>query len=165
MESAAWGLIGTAVGALASIATTWLTAQSTSKREMEKLREDRLERARAFQRQTLLELQDAIYDALRLTVRTYTEDLKAAKDGNPWGKTPLSAEVNEGLMLANRRVSILVERVVDDELRAKVKSLMQASTHITYSRSKDEAEFGMKRSDLETPPVFELIGQLLRKYY
>jgi len=104
MDSAVWGLLGTVVGALSSIATTWLTALSMSKREQDKLREDRFERARAFQRQTLIELQDAIHDAMRLASRAFIEDDKAARAGKEWGRNMLSGEVDEGLRVAQRRV-------------------------------------------------------------
>jgi hypothetical protein len=77
MESAIWGLIGTVVGALASIGTTWLTTISSSKLQKEKAQEDRLERANAFQRETLLELQEALHDTLRLVSRAYIQDCES----------------------------------------------------------------------------------------
>ena len=54
MDAAVWGLIGTVVGALASIGTAWLAAHSTSRRELAKLDAERTERMHGFQRQTLL---------------------------------------------------------------------------------------------------------------
>lgn len=165
MDSAAWGLLGTAVGALASIATTLLTTRSASERELAKLREDRSERARAFQRQTLLDLQDALHDAFRLVARAHLEDEKAAHEGKPWGKNKLSDEVNEGLLVSQRRVAILVERVADDDLRSKLKSLAQTTGHVTLARSRDESEFGMSKGTGELTNVLEAIGTVLRQHY
>lgn len=165
MDSAVWGLLGTVVGALSSIATTWLTALSMSKREQDKLREDRFERARAFQRQTLIELQDAIHDAMRLASRAFIEDDNAARAGKEWGRNMLSDDVDEGLRVAQRRVAILSDRVADDDLRASVKSLMQVNTQVALARSKGEAESAMAQATSGAPSVLEHIGILLRQNY
>jgi uncharacterized protein (DUF2235 family) len=86
MDSAIWGLIGTIVGAAASVITTWLTASNETKREQAARREERFERARDFQRQTLIELQDVLHDTVRLVSKAHHEDCMAAKNGQSWGK-------------------------------------------------------------------------------
>ena len=77
MDAAIWGLIGTVVGAAASIVTTWLATRTSYRLQQDKLREERAKRASAFQRQTLIELQEEFHDALRLINRAHIEDLRA----------------------------------------------------------------------------------------
>jgi len=66
---AIWGLIGALIGALASIATTWITTCNASTQQIASAEYARSEQNRAFQRETLLELQMAVSDLMRLVSR------------------------------------------------------------------------------------------------
>ena len=125
MESAAWGFVGTIAGALASIATTWLSALHTARLQDRKAGEERLERSRAFQTETLLELQEAFHDSLRLIAKAYLEDREGYRLTGVWGDSSLSEEVSEGVCLGMRRVKLLSERVSDDSLRLAVDASMK----------------------------------------
>lgn len=164
MDSAAWGLLGTVVGAVASIVTTWLTTRNATNLELKRAREDRSERARAFQQDTLTNLEDAIHDALRLMARAHIETDKAATRGVHWDKVILPDEIDEGFRLATRKVTLLVDRVSDDTLRYQVKLLMQIGTRVILARNKDESEVAMAQASEASPPVFERIGVLLRQH-
>ena len=165
MESAVWGLIGTIVGASASTATTWLSNQASSKRQREQAREDRAERSNIFQRQTLLELQGSIHDALRLVNRAYIEDCNAHRTTKNWTVNMLTDEVNEGIRLAHRSVAILVERVSEGALRTEVKTLMSSVTSVLLARSEREAKFQIEKTSADASLVLERIGTVLRKHY
>lgn len=165
MDAAIWGLLGTIVGAVASIATSWLAGHSSYRLQRERACEERVERASSFQRQTLLELQEAIHDALRLLNRAHIEDRAAHRATNEWGNNMLSEEVNEGIRLAQRRVSILVERVTDDDLRTKVKTLMSGATHLIRSRNEQESHFYLGKTAEDAGQVLERIGTVLRHHY
>lgn len=165
MDAAIWGLIGTIVGALASIGTTWLSARGAHVLQREKSREARAERASEFQRQTLLDLQDAIHEALRLVHQAYFEDLAAHHQTKEWGMNMLSDEVNEGVRLALRRVSILVERVADDELRSMVKKLMSGVTQVLLSHNQQESRLYIEKMSVDTGQVLERVGAALRHHY
>src|SRR5258706_789194 len=121
MDSAAWGLIGTLVGALASIGTTFLTTRNAHRLQVVTKENERVERANAFQRQTLLDLQEALHDALRLTTQGHIQDREAHQGGMDWGKNMLDEPVNEDFRLAQRRVAILIERISEDSLRTRIK--------------------------------------------
>lgn len=165
MDAAVWGLIGTLVGAFASISTSWLATRTSSRLQQEKLNDERRERARTFQRQTLLDLQEAIHDALRLVNRGYIEDYQANRSTKAWGKNMLSEEVNEGIRLAQRRVAMLVERVADDELRMQIKTLSGRTGQVILSKSEQEARLYLEQSALEAERVFERLGVALRLHY
>jgi hypothetical protein len=165
LEAAFWGLIGTLVGGLTSICTTWLSSQTTYKIQSSKTAEDRAERAKEFQRKTLLELQEAIHDTLRLSTRAHMEDFQVHRQTGEWGRALLSPELNEALRLARRQVAILVERVNDETLREAVKSLMRLSAEGGLARSELEAEGNQQALLLATVPLFENLGSVLRSHY
>jgi len=165
MESAIWGLVGTIVGALASIGTTWIAAQSASKLQKHSSSHERAERERAFQRETLLELQDALHDGLRMMARAHLENGVSFKQSGEWGKSLLSEEVNEGIRLANRKVSILIERVANDPLRSELKDIMKASGQVSLAKSQAEAEANFNRAIFAANDVMERLGNVLRSLY
>jgi hypothetical protein len=113
----------------------------------------------------LLDLQEAIHDALRLLHRTYLEDSQAHRTTNEWGKSNLSDEVNEGVRLAQRKVAILVERVADDGVRTDVKAPMSTAADTLLARSEGEASLSLKRSSGDATQALEKIGIAVRKHY
>ena len=165
MDAAAWGLIGTLVGALASIATTWIASRSAHRIQSEKQAEERAERAKEFQRETLLALQEAIHDALRLNTQAYFEDVAVFKKSGVWGRGLLSDEVRDGLRLSCRRVAILIERVADASLRTDVKSLMGVAVKCGFAQDEQEAERYQFELSERMTPLLERIGGVLRSHY
>jgi hypothetical protein len=165
MEAAAWGLLGTLVGAMASIATAWMASRSSNRIQSEKHAEERAERAKEFQRETLLALQEAIHDALRLNARAHFEDVASFRKTGRWGRELLSDEVNDGLILSRRKVAILIERVVDASLRTDVKSLMRVAAKGGFAQSEQEAEMNLFELSERMTPLLENIGSVLRSHY
>lgn len=166
MESAIWGFVGTICGTLSSIVTTCLLTQNSFRLQSAKTREEQVERANAFQRQTLLELQESIHDCLRLVVRAHNEDLVAHRTTKKtWGTIHLSDDINEGIRLALRKVSILTERVSDNPVRVEVKALMTTATKALYASSEQEAQFHLSNALMEAEQVLEHAGSVLRSHY
>lgn len=162
MESAVWGLIGTLVGAIASIATTWISSRNASFMQNSAAQLEREEQHRSFQRDTCVELQDALLDLLRLSTRAHLEEKKAFAQTGAWGKQELSDEVNVAERLAITRVVILKERVSDDALRSDISSLLERLTRLALARSRSEAADLEGTISLNGPAVMEHIGQVLR---
>lgn len=165
MESAIWGLIGTAVGAFSSIGTTWLSTRNSLKLQNQNAQDQRAEVARAFQRQTLLELQEAILDELRLIGRAHIEDCAAYNKSGNWGSVMFSEEVNEGIRLAHRRVVILSERVTDESLRKEVAILLDLMIQALFEKTYDDAKGGLDRMSTKSYQVLGNLGTVLRKHY
>jgi hypothetical protein len=165
VDAALWGLIGTIVGALASIGTTWISGRHAVSLQRQAASLDRLERARAFQRETLIELQDALHDALRMVTRAHLEDVAAFKKGEKWGSSFLSAEVNEGVRLAARRVSILIERVANDALRSDLKKIAGATGQVCLANSEAEGQASLEHAYATGNNVTQHIGSVLRSLY
>jgi len=160
-----WGFIGTIVGACVSILTAWLSINSNRLVQETKAKEERQERANTFQRDTLLEMQQSVHDVLRLVHRAYIEDCKSLHEGTPWQKAKLSDELNESVRLALSKVSILVERIADDEVRLEVKTLTSIASQAMHARSESEAREHLEHSQVEGIRVFESLGRALRAKY
>ena len=84
MESALWGLLGTIAGAAASIATTVIASRNAASLQSTAATLEREEKARAFQRDTLIELQDAVHDELRAVALVYLADDAAYRESRTW---------------------------------------------------------------------------------
>lgn len=165
MEAALWGLLGTIVGALASIGTTWLSGRSAAALQREASSFERHERMRAFQRETLLALQDAFHEAMRMTARIFVEDHKIYGETGTWGRSAISAELDEASRNANRRLSILIERVANDVLRNELNDVHFQSTRIVLATSLDEAASLQTDLSNRSTAALKQLGTVLRTLY
>ena len=166
MEPALWGLIGTVVGAAASIGTTWLTNKNAANLQTAARNAELLENKRAFQRETIVELQDAFHNAIRNISVAHLEDRRAHASGAPWGKDLLPNDLSEQIRLSNRRVMLLVERVHNDQLRDLVKSVLAEANAVTTATSSEaEAVARLDRATMLSVRAIELSGTVLRELY
>lgn len=165
MNAAVWGLIGTIVGALASMGAAFLTTRASQRALEAKVREERLDRFRSFQQETLFKLAENLHEFLRLYTRAYVEDREAHDAHGTWQRSPLSDEVNEGLMLSARKVSILIERVADDDLRHSMKQLMGAAAARQVTHDVQAGEQDFLRTTVVGRSVLEQLGAVLRATY
>ena len=127
-------LAGAIIGYALRIAEGWLQERRAAGR-------DREARRREFQRDTLIELQDVMADVVRAVGAAHHEDSTAFKKTGKWGETLLSKEVDDLDFQSRRRMGILRERVLDDELRQAVDELSAAAvaTTVPIPRSEDDA--------------------------
>ena len=158
-------LIGTIVGAAASIITTVLANKSAHHMQERSDAQDRAERARAFQRETLLEVQETIQGALRLMARIYFEDQKTASTSGSWGSELLPTELNEEFAQANRNLVIKIQRVADDSVRDELIRLHKTIGGIALVRSQAEAEEVMRTATTIANEVLPIVGKSLREMY
>ena len=165
MESAIWGFIGTLIGASASLATAYLTNRTSLHMQSEAKEHERREAAKAFQRQTLLELQEAFHNAIRLATRAYLADTEAHRKGALWGRQSLPEGLSEDIRLCNRQVNLLIERVSDDGVRNSIKGLMKDLTMISFLASEQESKVALDRISTESLMVLEGLGKTLRSLY
>jgi hypothetical protein len=169
VEAATWGFVGTLagafVGAAASIIATLLASQNATRLQRDADSLERLERARLFQRQNLLDVQDVLQDALRLMARANLEDQARFRREGTWATGLLSPEVNENMLLANRRLTALIERVANDSLRSELKDVHQKLNRPLYVSSAREAEALVHDASTTSFKVMEHLGEVLRTYY
>jgi len=165
MEAALWGLLGTIAGASTSIATTLISSRYAARLQSSAVTLERLEKSRSFQRDTLIELQDAMHDEVRAVSLVYQADEAAFRNSGEWGSQLLGEELNTRVHLAGRRTNLLAERVADDELRDHVKTLRGLMTSVLMARERATAEMAFRRSMDEGTAVMEHIGKVLRSLY
>jgi hypothetical protein len=165
MESAIWGLIGTVIGALASIGTTWISSRTAERLHHAKASAERTERSDSFQVQTLVTLQDTMHEYLRLVTRAFIEDHKSQQDGHTWGKQYLSPEVNDGLATHLRKLAILIERVSNEQVRMELKAVVQATTEVSFAESEQDARRRLETSKCSAARALEKLGTELRARY
>jgi hypothetical protein len=150
VETALWGflgaVIGAAVGAAASIITTWQSNKHEIERQTQADSLERTERARGFQRETLLALQDSLQDWMRLWALVAHEDERAFKETGQWGAL-LDEELNDGVRESGARLLLLTERVADDPIRAELKRLRVKSGEYVAAKTNANAARGLERNE------------------
>jgi hypothetical protein len=165
MDVMTWGFIGTIVGASASIATTAITNWNTYRISQNSKAQDREERARAFQRETLLELQSEIRNYLRASALAYSADCKNFNESGEWGKYALPDGLSEQLLELNSKTSILIQRISNDELRNKLTEFKDAVTKCQLANSEyDSAAYHVDYMSLYEK-VSDKLGKVLRESY
>lgn len=165
MEAALWGLLGTVAGASASIATTVIASRNAVSLQSAAAALEREEKAREFQRDTLIELQDAVHDELRAVALVFMADEAAYRETRTWGRKLLGEELNNRVHLAGRRTLLLCERVANDDLRRHLKSLRDLLTEVQMARDAAIAQNAHMDAMKMGTSVMEHIGVVLRSLY
>jgi len=162
---ALWGLIGTLIGALASVGTTWITTRNAATQQIASAEYARDEKNRAFQRETLLDLQAAVSEMFRLIARAHLQDRKAFRDGTAWGRNMLDEDLDADMGAAFRKVSLLTARVVDDQLREEVKLAVESAAKVSVAVDERSAIDQFSVAMDGGTSLMERIGDSLRKQY
>ena len=169
MDAAAYGFVGTLVGAIvgasASVITTFIGAWNTVRLQQKANDLQRVERTRAFQRDTLIQLQDSLQDAMRNMGRMHYEDVLAFRKSGSWHKSKISEEVNQNFLSTNRDLSILTERIADDDLRNDVKIMRNKILEALSAGSEVESVLTLEQAAVFFNDVMEHIGKVLRGNY
>lgn len=165
MEAALWGFLGALVGAGASIATSWLNNHHELKRQQQANSLERIERARSFQRDNLLALQQTLQDGMRFLGRAHLEDERAFQQSGEWGKAMLPEDIAEGTREINAKLASLIQRVADDALRASIKSLHSQMTSCLSAGSREQALTALDNTSNSYNGLMEQLGQVLRALY
>ncbi len=166
MNAAIWGLIGTLVGAGVSLTVSFISVWKENVLQEKRYQFEREEKARAFQRENLLLVQDLIQKSMRLMCRVHLSDLDSFKRTGVWGKSLLSEELDEEVASNHRELAIITERISNDGLRKEIKELRgQISLSILSSNSDKEAEANQDKATDQFLKLMENIGKELRKNY
>ncbi|MEX1201370.1 MAG: hypothetical protein WEB02_11325 [Methylophaga sp.] len=169
MDPATYGLIstlvGVIVGAAASIVTTIITSRNNLKLQKDGDDLQRVERARAFQRNTLLELQENLQASMRNIGEMHHHDVVSFRKSGEWQKSLLGNELNERVLKVNQNLSLLTERIADDDLRNKVKVFRDTSSKILFTSSESEGDTRLSQSINDFNVLMEQIGKVLRDNY
>jgi hypothetical protein len=156
-------LIGFATGAV----TEWLRDRRTEGRERKARKEARrdqfLERRKDFQRQTLLDLQEAVMELIRTAGEMHYQDLMASRKAGKWVSQPVTDELNERARIVQARTTLLSVRVRDDSVRGFVDELKGHASSLVVSKSQAESEATFANINPIFQKLNERVGQLLRE--
>lgn len=170
MEPVIWGFIGALAGAIvgasASIVTTIITGWNSRKLQKDAASLERTERAREFQRNNLLELQDALSMSMRLIGHAHLEDVESfRRSANDGRDSLLSDELNQELLISSRKLAILTERVADDSLRDSIKALRNEMTNVLMAKTENESRSALQYASSMFVKTTENLGVVLRDSY
>ena len=170
MEPMTWGFIGTLagtiIGASVSIFTTIIAASNSRKLQKEAASFERLERAREFQRNNLIEFQDALSSGMRLIARAHIEDIESfRKNKNSSRSELLSEELNEDIRRSTRKLVILTERIANDLLREDIKKLRGEMSLVLIANNENESTATMHKAAITFEKTMVTLGTVLRESY
>ena len=170
MEPVTWGFIGTlagaVVGASVSTITTIITARNSRMLQQDAKSFERKEKAREFQRNNLIDLQEAITVEMRLIGRAHIEDMESfRKNANGGRIILLSEELNLELRNNSARLTILTERVASDSFRQNIKALRNNMTNVLLAKSENESLAAIQLVSNKFQETMEDLGVMLRESY
>ena len=177
--STAWFPLLTAlIGFLAGAISEWFrdrratkrdreTANATTVREREAreaVRRAQLFELRAnFQRETLLELQDAVMKLSRAAGRMHhIDDMEHRKTGK-WGGHLFPEDLDDAAHQANVKTLVLMVRVRDRQIREMVNTLREHATRVGLYRTENESRQALNGIVTIMDPLNERIGEVLRR--
>jgi hypothetical protein len=165
MDAFTWGLVGTLIGASASILTTVLTNFTSLNIWKNTKRQEREERARAFQRETLLELQVQMRDYVRSNYLVVQYDMKVYNETGEWLGKNIPADLDNKLLDLNSTTSLLIQRVSNDDLRLKLEELKKTVTKLMLSETQIIHERFNSKISVPYESLQRDIGKILRDLY
>jgi hypothetical protein len=145
----------------------WLQHRRTTEREREARaaarQDERANRRVAFQRQTLLDLQEAMMQLIRSAGAMHHRDVMEFRKTGKWQKQLFGEELNENARLANARTSMLAVRVRDDPVRDLVQTVKSHAIAAAMCGSQEEGERAMTAMGAAFEQLNQRIGETLRK--
>jgi hypothetical protein len=155
------------LGYITKSISDWLQHQRTGEREREAReaarREQLFERRSTFQRQTLLDLQEALMQLARTIGEMNSRDNVTYRDTGKWQRQLYGADLAEGNRLANARTAMLGVRVRDDSVRDLLQQFKDHCTAVTMSASQADCERSLRSMSAVFVTLNQRIGEVLGK--
>jgi hypothetical protein len=126
-------------------------------------RDKLLEQRNEFQRDCLVQLQEAMFELTRATTLMHFHDMRNYATTGSWQTQMYPEDIDERERALNGRTAMLVVRVRDDLVRKLVQQIKDiAAQATTFSTSKDEAQLQMRQLHEKQVEMNQRIGELLR---
>lgn len=130
MEAAAWGFVGTLVGALASIGTSWLASRSAATAQREKVQLEWRQQHREFQIKAATELQEILVEFARATGQIrHIDEMREAQGQN--GKSQIDSILSDLYSQHIRRINVLLGRIDSQAVQRAFADVKRVSIEIT----------------------------------
>lgn len=157
------------LGSLATLALDWLKDERSSKREKKVRAEEKRnrteERRDNFQRETLIALQDALFQFVRSNYQINLQDRISFRKTKIWRSSLVSWDVDEKNRDASEKITLLKVRVLDTPIRNLVEKIQQEGVNMHTSNTPQEAKTALTEMDKYYDQINEKIGNLLRTLY
>jgi hypothetical protein len=144
----------------------WIEHMRTTKREREARDESRrnqlFERRTSFQRQTLLDLQEACMQLARTTGAMHHLDSMAYRSSGKWHKQLFPSDLDEEHRLTQARTLMLAVRVRDDSVRELVDKLKSLCFETGVSATQEDSDHAITSATHAHKELNQRIGELLR---
>ncbi|PYV75386.1 MAG: hypothetical protein DMG96_17365 [Acidobacteria bacterium] len=159
-------LLGAGITLVATVITSLLQHRLTSQREREtrrELRRDQLAERRAdFQRETLIQLQEATTDLSRAVGWASGQDETAFEQTGQWGKREHHTDVDVQANVAMGRTLMFMVRLRDRPLRDLVEEFRIQVIQVLGSTDKQHSHRSFANMQDEYEKVQRRLGELLR---
>jgi hypothetical protein len=155
-------VVGYVVGYGTLLIQHWLSVKRDREARNEARRDQLAERRASFQRQTLLDLQQAVQDLGRTTGAIHHQDMQGFKKTGKWQNKIFPSDLDEKDFLANARTSMLRVRVRDEKVRELANSFQNQSYKVTQSESRDASEHAFIGLISVGSALHNRIGEVLR---
>lgn len=163
------GAVGTGIGFVLATIAEWFRAkwQTDREREARELARQRLvdDRRADLQRETLLALQEAMQALVRTIGQIQHANEMEYRGTGRWGNGLLPEDLSDRNLAAGQSVSKLRQRVLDDELRARLEQFLQAAAAIGLTHDEAEGQTAFYRVVTAQERVTTRLGEVLRSLY
>lgn len=169
MDPQTWGfigaLIGTVVGASASIITTVINARNVSRNQNKLEIYKRQEIFREFQRDNYLKIQENIHKAFRLVSLLHIQDMQNLKNTGKWQEGPLDSANDLELMYTFRDLVMQLERIQNEKVREEIRELLGKMSKVSITSDLEESKRLLKEINLDFTNAMKILGTELRNNY
>lgn len=154
-------------GSVLAIGSGWVSDRRSAARDREKreaeYRERLIGRRDEFQRETLLQLQDAAMRLLRATGAALHADTMAFRSTGRWQRQKLGEDQSEGHRLAVQETLVLATRVRDEQVRELADALRIRCSDTLFSESELTGQQAMLAAAATHGELTQRIGELVRQ--
>lgn len=158
-------IIGALVGASASILTTILTNRENIHLTSITLMEKRKQKAREFEFNNYVDLQNLLIENARKTTQAYYYIKQYYTDGHTWKEALLPDDLSEATMVSGQRLLLNESRIGDDNLRHMVGSFRKKQMDVTIeARTAPELENAMREYIDYYSTLSEKVGNKVREF-
>ncbi len=110
----------------------------------------------------LLDLQGEFFQLARGTDAAHHRDDMAFRTSGTWGKQLLPADLDQDLLLAQTRTSILGVRIRDDTMRSLIGEFKATCADSAISSTQDQSNHAISNMSLTFEALNQRVGELLR---
>jgi hypothetical protein len=169
MQQAVLAFVGVILGAIiAGFVSLWqmrlVTARERKAQQIHR-EQERTDRREAFERETLLALQDAISDLRQVTMRDYERKVVLMAEQGPWPNPSMSLLLTNGWIEANERLIALRARAFDEELQKLVAGFGDATALAMTAQTQSDAEEWIVQAGSRLEEVNRRISELLPRLF